>query len=59
LIANYKVELYASDYEFMEENIKIFSKNNRYISHIKYIEYLKEERLKKEKAKYGQYKNKK
>ncbi len=51
LIANYKVELYASDYEFMEENIKIFSKNHRYVSHIKYIQYLEEERLKKEKTK--------
>ena len=57
LIANYKVELYASDYEFMEENIKLFSKNNRYVSHIKYIQYLEEEHLKREKAKRVQYKN--
>lgn len=58
LIANYKVELYASDYEFMEENITIFSKNHRYVSHIKYIQYLEEERLKKDKAKRVQYENK-
>ncbi|MCW8821055.1 MAG: hypothetical protein OQK45_02420 [Sulfurovum sp.] len=58
LIANYKVELYASDYAFMEQNIKIFSKNPRYVSHIKYIQYLEEVHLKKEKAKRVQYKNK-
>ena len=59
LISNYKIQLYSVDYEFMEKNKKIFSKNKRYISHIKYIEYLKEERLKQAKAKRVQYKKKK
>ncbi|MFC2058002.1 hypothetical protein ACFLR6_03585, partial [Campylobacterota bacterium] len=55
LIANYKIKLYSIDYEFMEKNRKIFSKNKRYISHSK---YLRAERLKKEKekAKRVQYK---
>ena len=56
LIANYQIKLYSVDYEFMEKHKKIFSKNKRYISHIKYIEYLRAERLKKEKAKRVQYK---
>jgi hypothetical protein len=56
LISNYNVALFASDYEFMEKYKKIFSKNKRYISHIKFIEYLRAERLKREKAKRTQYK---
>ncbi len=56
LIANDKINLYSVDHEFMEKNKKIFSKNKRYISHIKYIEYLRAERLKREKAEGVQYK---
>jgi hypothetical protein len=56
LISNYNVALFTSDYDFMEKYKKIFSKNERYISHIKHIEYLREERLKREKAKRVQYK---
>ena len=56
LIENHKVRLYNPDYEFMGKHKKIFSKNKRYISNIKYIQYLEEERLKKEKAKRAQYK---
>ena len=59
LIANYQIKLYSVDYEFMGKNKKIFSKNKRYVSHIKYIEYLRAERLKKEKAKRVQYKKRK
>ena len=59
LIENYNIKLYSVDYEFMEKNKKIFSGNERYISHIKYIEYLREERLKREKAERIQYKSKK
>ncbi|MCO4845781.1 MAG: hypothetical protein KC427_07155 [Sulfurovum sp.] len=53
LIANYQIKLYSVDYAFMEKNKKIFSKNKRYISHIK---YLRAERLRKEKAKRVHYK---
>ena len=56
LIANYQIKLYSVDYEFMGKHKKIFSKNKRYVSHVKYIEYLRVERLKKEKAKRVQYK---
>ncbi|MEN8727730.1 MAG: hypothetical protein ABF276_07190, partial [Sulfurovum sp.] len=51
LIENYKVRLYDSDYKYMGKYKKIFSKNKRYISHTKHLQYLEEERLKKEKAK--------
>lgn len=57
LTANYKVELYGSDYEYMEKYKKIFSKNARYLSHTKHLQVLEEERLKKEKANRVQYKN--
>ena len=56
LIANYQIKLYSVDYEFMEKYKKIFSKNKRYVSHVKYMEYLRAERLKREKAKRVQYK---
>ena len=56
LIANYKIKLYSVDYEFMEKNKKIFGQNERYISHINYMEYLNDERLKRVKAKRIQYK---
>jgi len=56
LIANYQIKLYSVDYGFMGKNKKIFSKNKRYISNIKYIQYLEKERLKKEKEKRAQYK---
>jgi len=56
LIANYQINLYSVDYEFMGKHKKIFSKNKRYVSHVKYIEYLRAERLKKENAKRVQYK---
>ncbi len=42
LIANDKIRLYSVDYEFMENNKDSFTKNKRYISHIKYLEYLEE-----------------
>ena len=56
LIANNNIKLYSVDYEFMEKNEKAFSQNKRYISQLEYIEYLRAERLKKEKAKRVQYK---
>ncbi len=56
LIANYKIKLYSVDYEFMGKYKKIFNNNERYISHVKYIEELTAERLKREKAKRLQYK---
>ncbi len=56
LISNYKVELYHSDYEFMEKYKRVFKKNPRYISHQKYTQYVEGERLKREKAKGVQYK---
>ena len=56
LIANYQIKLYSVDYKFMEKNKKIFSKNKRYIAHVKYMEYVNAERLKRAKAKRIQYK---
>ena len=56
LISNDNIKLYAIDYEFMEKNEKIFSKNKRYVSQLEYIEYLRAQRLKEEKAKWVQYK---
>ena len=44
LISNYNITLYDSDYEFMEKYKRVFSKNKRYISHQKYIEYFEKER---------------
>lgn len=38
LIENSNIKLYSTDYEFMEKNIDIFTKNKRYISHITYLE---------------------
>ena len=55
LITNHKVRLFDPDYEFMGKHKKIFSKNTRYISNIKYIQSLEDERIKKEKAKQAQY----
>ena len=51
LISNDNIKLYSIDYEFMEKNEKIFSKNKRYISQLEYIEYLRTERLKEERTK--------
>ncbi len=56
LISNDNIKLYTIDYEFMEKNEKIFSNNKRYISQIEYIEYLRTQRLEKEKAKQSRYK---
>lgn len=56
LISNDNIKLYTIDYEFMEKNEKIFSKNKRYISELEYIEYLRTQRLEKEKAKQSRYK---
>jgi hypothetical protein len=42
LIANKKVKLYASDYKFMEKNKDTFAKNERYLSHIRYLKALEE-----------------
>ncbi len=44
LIAYDKVKLYSVDYEFMKKNKDIFSKNKRYISHIRYLKSLEEAR---------------
>ncbi len=41
MIANDKVKLYASDYTFMKNHKEIFDKNERYISHLKYLESLR------------------
>ena len=50
LTANDKVRLYHSDYEYMGKHKKYFSNNARYISHNKQLQYLEEERIKKEKS---------
>ncbi len=42
LVANDKIRLYSVDYKYMGENKNIFGKNERYISHIKYLEALEE-----------------
>ena len=55
LVSNDNIKLYSVDYEFMEKNEKIFSKHKRYISQLEYIEYLRTERLKEEKAKRLRY----
>ena len=44
LIENHILKLYSSDYEFMKKNQNIFSKNARYISHIKHLKSLEESR---------------
>ena len=56
LTENYRVKLYGSDYKYMEKYKKIFRNNARYIAHNKHLLYLEEERLKREKAKRGQFK---
>ncbi len=48
LIAIERIKLYSIDYEFMEKNKDIFEKNSRYISHINYLKYLRNEWIKKE-----------
>ncbi len=44
LIVNDKIRLYSVDYEFMENNKDSFTKNERYISHIKHLKSLEESR---------------
>ena len=44
LIENSKIKLYSSDYEFMKKNQNIFSKNERYTSHVRYLKSLEEAR---------------
>ena len=44
LIVNDKIRLYSVDYEFMENNKDSFTKNARYISHIKHLKSLEESR---------------
>ena len=51
LTKNYKVQLYNSDYQYMEKYKKIFSDNARYIAHNKHLQYLEEERIRKERVK--------
>ena len=50
LTKNYKVQLYNSDYQYMEKYKKIFSDNARYIAHNKHLQYLEEERIRKERV---------
>jgi len=51
LTQNYKVRLYGSDYAYMQKYKKIFKNNARYIAHNKYLQYLEEERIKRERRK--------
>lgn len=59
LIENYKVSLYDSDYAFLGKHKKEFGTHPRYIANVAYILDMEEDRLRKERAKEGQYKKRK